>query len=51
MGGDGGPAVMLAGAAAAFARRGDLSFILFGDEATIRAELANHPALAAASAG
>ncbi len=49
MGGDTGPAVMLAGAARALARRGDLSFILFGDEPAIRAELAGHPALAAAS--
>lgn len=49
MGGDSGPAVMVAGAAAAFARRDDLSFILFGDEPAIRAELARHPALAAIS--
>jgi glycerol-3-phosphate acyltransferase PlsX len=39
MGGDVGPAVMLAGAATAFKRRPDLSFILFGDEARLQAEL------------
>jgi glycerol-3-phosphate acyltransferase PlsX len=49
MGGDSGPSVMLAGAANAFARRDDLNFILFGDETAIRAELANHPALAGVS--
>jgi glycerol-3-phosphate acyltransferase PlsX len=49
MGGDSGAAVMIAGAALAHKRRGDLSFLLFGDEAAIRAELANHPALAAVS--
>jgi glycerol-3-phosphate acyltransferase PlsX len=49
MGGDSGPPVMLAGAAHAFARRDDLSFLLFGDETAIRAELVRHPALAAAS--
>ena len=32
MGGDTGPAVMIAGAALAFERRDDLSFLLFGDE-------------------
>ena len=45
MGGDIGPEVMLAGAARAFGRRQDLSFILFGDEPTLRAELAKHDAL------
>lgn len=49
MGGDSGPSVMLAGAANAFARRDDLTFLLFGDETAIRAELANHPALAGVS--
>jgi len=47
MGGDSGPAVMVAGAALAHGRRGDLSFQLFGDEAGIAAELDRHPALAA----
>ncbi|MDB5685824.1 MAG: phosphate:acyl-[acyl carrier protein] acyltransferase [Rhizorhabdus sp.] len=46
MGGDGGPATMIAGAAIARARDNDLHFILFGDEAAIRAELARHPILA-----
>jgi glycerol-3-phosphate acyltransferase PlsX len=49
MGGDVGPAVMLAGAAEAYRRRSDLSFILFGDEAQIRAELAKHQVLAGVS--
>ena len=47
MGGDHGPAVLVAGAALAFERRSDLSFLLFGDEAAISAELERHPALAA----
>jgi glycerol-3-phosphate acyltransferase PlsX len=46
MGGDGGPAVMVAGAAIAFDRRDDLSFLLFGDADAIGAELARHPRLA-----
>jgi glycerol-3-phosphate acyltransferase PlsX len=45
MGGDVGPAVMIAGAALAYRRRDDLSFLLFGDEAAIRAELAAHDGL------
>lgn len=45
MGGDSGPAVMVAGAARARARRSDLSFLLFGDETAIRAELDKHAAL------
>ena len=49
MGGDAGPAVMLAGAALAFARRDDLRFVLFGDEAAIQAELDKHPELAPVS--
>jgi glycerol-3-phosphate acyltransferase PlsX len=49
MGGDVGPAVMLAGAAIAFARRSDISFLLFGDRPAIEAELARHPRLAPAS--
>jgi glycerol-3-phosphate acyltransferase PlsX len=47
MGGDVGPEVMLAGAARAWRRRQDLSFILFGDEAKLRSELAKHEALRA----
>ena len=48
MGGDVGPAVMLAGAARAHKRRDDLHFLMFGDEPRIRTELAKHPALAPA---
>src|SRR5687768_12576512 len=39
MGGDSGPAVMVAGAVRAWRRRNDLNFLLFGDEAQIAAEL------------
>ncbi len=42
MGGDVGPAVMLAGAARAFKRRPDIAFVMFGDKALIRAELDKH---------
>ncbi len=49
MGGDVGPAVMLAGAARAHARRSDLKFIMFGDQALIRAELDKHPTLTPAT--
>ena len=49
MGGDVGPAVMVAGAALAYKRRSDISFLLFGDESAIRAELAKVPELAAVS--
>ena len=47
MGGDSGPEVMVAGAASAWRRRDDLSFILFGDAPLIRAELVRHAGLAA----
>jgi glycerol-3-phosphate acyltransferase PlsX len=46
MGGDVGPAVMVAGAERAYKRRSDLAFILFGDEALLKAELATRPDLA-----
>ena len=46
MGGDIGPATMLAGAEKAHERREELSFILFGDEAAIRPELDARPSLA-----
>ena len=46
MGGDTGPAVMLAGAAHAHKRRSDLCFVMFGDKPRIRAELAKHPEIA-----
>jgi len=45
MGGDGGPAVIVAGAARARRANGDLCFILFGDEAAIRPELKAQPDL------
>jgi glycerol-3-phosphate acyltransferase PlsX len=48
MGGDTGPAAMVAGAARAHQRRGDLFFLLFGDQALIREELDRHEGLAAA---
>jgi glycerol-3-phosphate acyltransferase PlsX len=47
MGGDTGPAVMIAGAAIALKRNSDLAFLLFGDESAIRAELGRFPELAA----
>jgi glycerol-3-phosphate acyltransferase PlsX len=49
MGGDTGPAVMIAGAALAYQRRDDLRFLLFGDAEAIQAELAKHKGLAAVS--
>lgn len=45
MGGDLGPAVMLAGADRAFERRKDLRFLLFGDKDRIAIELEACPAL------
>jgi glycerol-3-phosphate acyltransferase PlsX len=45
MGGDGGPPVMVAGAALAATRHPAISFVLFGNESVIRAEIARHPAL------
>src|SRR5690349_24338465 len=47
MGGDTGPAVMVAGAARARQRRSDLSFLLFGDKKAIKDELDRHDGLAA----
>jgi glycerol-3-phosphate acyltransferase PlsX len=49
MGGDGGPPVMIAGAALALDRDPSLRFRLVGQEGPIRAELAAHPLLAQAS--
>ena len=46
MGGDTGPAVIVAGAARAFQRRSDLRFVFFGDEPQIAAELAKFRELA-----
>ena len=45
MGGDVGPAVMIAGADLAYKRRSDLSFILFGDEQSLKQELSGRPEL------
>ncbi len=47
MGGDTGPAVMIAGAAMALKRDSDLGFLLFGDESAVRAELGRFPELEA----
>lgn len=46
MGGDFGPSVTVPGCALALERMPESQFLLFGDEAAIRAELANHPRLA-----
>jgi glycerol-3-phosphate acyltransferase PlsX len=46
MGGDGGPAVMVAGVAIAATRYAGQHFLLFGHEAAIRDQLAAHPRLA-----
>jgi glycerol-3-phosphate acyltransferase PlsX len=45
MGGDVGPAVMLAGAALARQSDAGLNFLVFGDETAIRAQLARHEGL------
>ena len=47
MGGDAGPGMIVEGLAAFSAKRRDTSFLLHGDEGTIRAELDRYPALAA----
>lgn len=47
MGGDGGAAVMVAGAAQAHGKSGNLSFLLFGDRARIEPELKKAGGLAA----
>ena len=49
MGGDEGVRVMMAGVALARRRHDGLRFILFGDEARIKAALDSHPNLRAAS--
>jgi glycerol-3-phosphate acyltransferase PlsX len=49
MGGDIGASVVIPGAAASLTRHPDTEFLLFGDRALIEAQLANHPALKAAS--
>jgi len=45
MGGDGGPPIMVAGAALAATRHPALQFRLFGDETRVRAELGRHKVL------
>ena len=47
MGGDSGPAAMLAGAARALRKDRSLQFLFFGDESLIRTELAHHRGLEA----
>lgn len=49
MGGDHGPEVVIPGAALSLVRHPALTFILYGDEVRISAELEKHPALAARS--
>jgi glycerol-3-phosphate acyltransferase PlsX len=49
MGGDGGAATMLAGAALALERSPDLRFLIVGDEAAIRTGLSRHEPLSLAS--
>src|SRR5690554_8164660 len=49
MGGDVGVRVMVAGAALARHRHEDFQFLFVGDETRIKAALANHPNLSAAS--
>jgi glycerol-3-phosphate acyltransferase PlsX len=49
MGGDVGASVVIRGAAISLTRHPDTEFLLFGDRAKIDAQLAQHPALKAAS--
>jgi glycerol-3-phosphate acyltransferase PlsX len=49
MGGDHGPKTAIPGAALSLVRNPDCRFVLVGDEAAIRAELAGSPALEARS--
>src|SRR6201996_3441486 len=49
MGGDFGASVVIPGAAISLSRRPDTAFLLFGDPATLEPQLAQHPALKAAS--
>ena len=46
MGGDGGPATMVAGVSTALARSPELSFTLFGDESVVAPQVAHHANLA-----
>ena len=47
MGGDGGPGIVVPGAALALERQPELRFVLFGARPRIEAELAAHPELGA----
>jgi glycerol-3-phosphate acyltransferase PlsX len=49
MGGDVGASVVIPGAAVSLSRHSDTEFLLFGDRALIDAQLAQHPAMKAAS--
>jgi phosphate acyltransferase len=49
MGGDVGASVVIPGAAVSLSRHPDTEFLLFGDHALIDAQLAQHPAMKAAS--
>jgi len=49
MGGDHGPQIVLAGAAAALQRKPNLRFVMFGEEEAVAPVLAKYPALQAAS--
>jgi phosphate acyltransferase len=49
MGGDVGASVVIPGAAVSLSRHPDTEFLLFGDRALIDAQLAQHPAMKAAS--
>jgi len=49
MGGDSGPAAMIAGASRALKRDHALQFVIYGDEAAVRAQLERHPNLSAAT--
>ena len=49
MGGDVGASVVIPGAAISLSRHPDTEFLLFGDRASIDAQLARHPAMKAAS--
>jgi phosphate acyltransferase len=48
MGGDGGPAAMIAGAARARRRDSSLEFLVYGDERQVRAQLERHKSLRSA---
>jgi glycerol-3-phosphate acyltransferase PlsX len=49
MGGDHGPSVVVPGAALALERKPEIEFLFYGDEATVRPLLDQHPKLAARS--